>query len=180
MISIAKNCFYLKDNFFILQPLANLYRQYIIYGYLDKIKDHVDFLGINFYMHIEPKVLWMKRKEGLFSDMGWYMKPSSIFDLLKDIYDKYKLPIIITENGVADTKDQYRKWWIEETVDALGRLLEEGVDIKGYTYWSLLDNFEWDSGFLPKFGLVSVDPKTKARKIKDSGYFFRDLIRETK
>jgi len=177
-ISISKNCFYVKSDFFLFKFPVKLFKDYIIYAYLDRVKDYVDFLGINYYMHLEPKLLFMKHKEGLFSDMNWYMKPSSMYDLLLEIYGRYKIPIIITENGLADEKDKYRQWWIKETVDCLERLLSEGVDIKGYTYWSLLDNFEWDSGFWPKFGLVEVDSVTKKRSIKKSGYFYRDLIKE--
>jgi len=176
-ISIAKNCYYIKNDFFLFKPLINAFKQYLVYEYLDRIKEYVDFLGINYYMYFGSEILFA-RKKALFSDMNWYMKPSAIYPLLKDIYKRYSLPIIVTENGLADERDKYREWWIEETLMGISKALEDGIDLMGYTYWSLLDNFEWDSGFWPKFGLVEVDPATKKRSIKKSGYFYRDLIKE--
>jgi beta-glucosidase/6-phospho-beta-glucosidase/beta-galactosidase len=100
--------------------------------------------------------------------LGWYMEPEGIYPLLLRVWAHYKKPIIITENGVADQDDQYRRWWIEETMVAMERALSEGVDLRGYFHWSLLDNFEWAQGWWPKFGLVEVDRKTMRRKIRPS------------
>ncbi len=91
---------------------------------------------------------------------------------------RFHLPIIITENGLADSKDQYRKWWLDETFEAMRKAIKKGVDLRGYLHWSLVDNFEWAEGFWPKFGLAEVDPVTFDRKIRPSGYYYRDLILE--
>ena len=111
------------------------------------------------------------------SDIGWVMTPYLIYYVMKDLKDKYDLPIIITENGLADREDKYRKWWLDETVRAMGDALEEGVELFGYLHWSLLDNFEWSEGHWPKFGLVEVNRKTYERRIRESGYYYRDLVK---
>jgi beta-glucosidase len=77
---------------------------------------------------------------------------------------------------VADEQDQYRRWWIEETIVAMERALSEGVKIVGYFHWSLLDNFEWAYGWWPKFGLVEVDRKTMKRTLRPSAKWFARQI----
>lgn len=112
------------------------------------------------------------------SDLGWWLQPGKLYEVIKLVYQRYKLPIIITENGLADSKDVYRKWWIEESVMAMNKAIKEGCKVFGYLHWSLLDNFEWDKGYWPKFGLVSINPKTKERVIKESGRYYSKIIKE--
>ena len=83
---------------------------------------------------------------------------------------------MITENGVADSTDKYRKWWIGETLKELIKLKKKGVNLIGYIHWSLLDNFEWAEGHWPKFGLISVNRKTGERKIRPSAKWFANII----
>jgi beta-glucosidase/6-phospho-beta-glucosidase/beta-galactosidase len=85
------------------------------------------------------------------------MEPDGLYPLLLRTWVRYKKPIIITENGVADANDEFRQWWLEQTMLAMQRALSEGVNVRGYLHWSLLDNFEWKYGWWPKFGLVAVD-----------------------
>jgi beta-glucosidase len=106
------------------------------------------------------------------------MEPEGLYPLLRRVWTRYKKPIMITENGVADGDDQYRRWWLEETIIAMERALSEGVDIKGYFHWSLLDNFEWSTGWWPKFGLVEVDRRTMKRKIRPSAHWFAKQIKK--
>ena len=104
------------------------------------------------------------------------MEPEGVHPLLVRLWDHYKKPILITENGLADRDDQYRRWWIEETIIAMERALSEGIDVKGYFYWSLLDNFEWAYGWWPEFGLVHVDRKTMKRTIRPSARYYAEEI----
>jgi beta-glucosidase len=143
--------------------------------YLNKIKDHLDFIGLNFYFHQKVGIGGIKNDNDKLSDTGWWMRPDSLYNALMGL-KKYNLPIVVTENGVADSKDQYREWWLDESFRAMRKALNDGVDLRGYMYWSLLDNFEWDAGYWPQFGLVAVDRKTFARRIRESAYHYRDLV----
>ncbi len=142
-----------------------------------RIRNQMDYIGFNYYFtdyytgflgKINPKIP--------LNDMGWYMEPEGLYPLLLRTWVRFKKPIFITENGLADGNDQYRRWWLEETIVAMERALSEGVDIRGYFHWSLLDNFEWAYGWWPKFGLVEVDRKTMKRTVRPSAKWFAKRI----
>lgn len=122
-----------------------------------RVRKHQDFIGVNYYMTNYITAKGARNPLAPRSDLNWYMEPSAIGIVARRLWYKFKKPIIITENGVADGQDQYRKWWIEETINALADARKEGVDVAGYLHWSLLDNFEWAEGYWPKFGLIAVD-----------------------
>ena len=145
--------------------------------FLNRVKNQLDFIGLNYYFtNYNDWKLQSKNPESPVNDMGWYMDPGNIYTVLKDLDSRYRKPIIITENGLADTNDKYRKWWIKETIDSMNQAIKEGVDLRGYLHWSLLDNFEWDHGWWPKFGLVAVDLKTMKRSIRPSAEWFARQI----
>jgi beta-glucosidase len=168
MVSIAKNNQHVSGNFLF----KCIYNFLINDLFLILIKNHLDCIGLNFYFHfklgIKGMVDFLEKK----SDIGWGLDPYSIYFVLKKL-KKYNLPIYITENGLADREDKYRKWWLDETFRAMSDALEDGVDLRGYLHWSLIDNFEWSEGFWPKFGLVDID-----RNIKESGRYYGELIKK--
>ncbi len=148
-----------------------------------------DYLGINYYSAVWAGVNGIKipiigasiRQDHLPSD-----RPKT--DFFWDIYPKglrivldeakvYGLPIVITENGIADSNDTNRARFVLEHLYELGRAKAEGLDIRGYFYWSLLDNFEWASGFCPRFGLHSVDRATAVRKARPSAQVYARVAR---
>ena len=96
---------------------------------------------------------------------------------MKDL-KKYKKPIYITENGIADTKDEKRGKFIKEHLKWAHKAISEGVDVRGYFYWSLLDNFEWAEGFKQKFGLVEVNFNTFERKARPSSIFYAQICKD--
>ena len=108
--------------------------------------------------------------------MGWELYPEGIYHVLNDL-KKYGKPIYITENGLADARDVNREWYIKETLANVHKAIREGVDARGYFYWSLLDNFEWDKGFWPRFGLVEIDYKTMERKIRPSARVYAEICK---
>ena len=173
-VSIAKQNAYVEsyNENPINKLIANVGRYF---WFLDRVKDNLDYIGLNYYFHRKVGIFGIKDPEELLSDMGWWMDPDSIYYPIKELWERYRLPIYITENGLADREDKDREWWLDETVEALKRSLDEGVDLRGYMHWSLLDNFEWAEGYWPRFGLATRD-----RKIKDSGYYYRDLIEKYK
>lgn len=148
--------------------------------FLLRIKNQQDFIGFNYYF-TDYFTGFVKRSNPKvpLNDMGFYMEPEGLYPLLLRVWVRFKKPIFITENGVADHADQHRRWWIEETMIAMERAISEGVDLRGYFHWSLLDNFEWSYGWWPKFGLVEIDrDRGMKRKIRPSAEWFGETIKQ--
>ncbi|MFZ6768136.1 GH1 family beta-glucosidase [Undibacterium sp. Di26W] len=154
------------------------------------IRQPLDFLGVNYYFRAFVSTENPPRQpEGKlgFSDMGWEIYPSGLSDLLLQLKAEYPdLPAVyITENGMAvadqivDGKinDQARINYVQWHLQAVQAAIAAGVNVQGYFYWSLLDNFEWNSGYEKRFGLVHVDYATQKRTLKESAYWYRNLIR---
>ena len=147
--------------------------------YLRRIRKYQDFVGFNYYQTRYVKGIKDVTPKAPVNDLGWYMEPEGLFPLMVKAWRKFKKPIFITENGVADMHDQYRQWWIEETMVAMERAISEGVDVQGYLHWSLLDNFEWAYGWWPKFGLVEVDrAHGMKRAVRPSAKWWAEKIKE--
>ncbi|MBI2450798.1 MAG: glycoside hydrolase family 1 protein [Parcubacteria group bacterium] len=136
-----------------------------------------DFLAVNYYFHNKIKFpFYIKNENKIVSDLGWEIYPEGIYHILKNLA-QYKLPIYVTENGVADSQDFLRENFIKEHLRYVHKAISEGVDVRGYFYWSLLDNFEWDKGFWPRFGLVEINYKTMERKIRQSAEFYAQVAK---
>ncbi len=145
--------------------------------FLNRIRNDLDFIGINYYFtHYLNWFGKTKNPKAPLNDMGWYMEPGGIQPVIETAWQKYHKPIIITENGVADALDQYRQWWLSETLEVMQSILKKDVKLFGYLHWSLLDNFEWDSGWWPKFGLIAVDRRTMHRTIRPSALWLAKQI----
>jgi beta-glucosidase len=82
--------------------------------------------------------------------------------------------VIISENGTCEVKDSLYEEYLRKHILSLAKAIQAGVKVKGYFWWSLIDNFEWDKGFAPKFGLIAVD-KEHNRKVRDFAYAYRDI-----
>jgi beta-glucosidase len=146
--------------------------------FLHRIRKCQDFVGVNYYFTDYYHNFRRQNPKVPVNDLGWYMEPEGIFPLLLRTWAHYRKPIFITENGLADMSDEHRRWWIEETTVAMERALGEGVDLRGYFHWSLLDNFEWAYGWWPRFGLVTVDRKDNMKRaIRPSAKWLADYIR---
>jgi beta-glucosidase len=155
-------------------------RYYWNWWFLRRIRKQQDFVGFNYYFtDYYTGMLKRQNPQVPKRDMGWYMEPEGIYPLLLRVWAHYKKPMFITENGLADQNDDFRRWWIEETIVAMERAISEGVDLRGYFHWSLLDNFEWAFGWWPKFGLVAVDREHgMERTIRPSAKWFANRIKE--
>lgn len=118
--------------------------------------------------------------------MDWVIDPDTLYWPLKFLSERYKLPLMITENGMANTDfmmldghvhDPQRIDFLTRYLRALKRAVDEGVDVLGYQYWTLMDNLEWNMGYGKRFGLIYVDFRTCERTLKDSAYFYGEVIR---
>ncbi|MBI2411148.1 MAG: glycoside hydrolase family 1 protein [Candidatus Kerfeldbacteria bacterium] len=144
-----------------------------------------DFIGVNYYFHQRVRrnhdgkyIFVSTRKEKReSSDLGWEIYAPGIFEVLIDL-QKYGLPMYITENGIAAVNDDKRSRFIVSHLKEVYHAIKAGVDVRGYFYWSLLDNFEWDKGFEPRFGLVEVDYKTLKRTPRPSSYLYAHICKE--
>lgn len=148
--------------------------------FLNRIKRHLDFLGVNYYFSNRFYGYKIHNPNEVVSDIGSDMQPQDIQFVLERLHKKYNLPLIVTENGCADRDDEYRKWWLMQTLLGMNKALQNGVQLEGYLHWSLLDNFEWDYGFWPRFGLVAVDRKTMQRTVRPSAIWFAQTINKLK
>lgn len=146
--------------------------------YLDKIKGSFDYIGVNYYHH--DRMVWYppfkKNLNKKINDRGWEIFPEGLYHVLIN-YKKYNKPVLILENGTADSDDAHRAEFIKEHLFYIHKAIKEGVNVRGYFYWSLLDNFEWAEGFWPRFGLVEVDYKTLERKIRPSASAYADICK---
>ena len=139
-----------------------------------------DFLGVQYYSGgvVRPKLAhprtWVDT-DTVISDFGWPVYPDGLHHITQAL-KRYGKPIYITENGIADSADTKRADFIRDHVAAVRRSIDDGADIRGYFYWSLLDNYEWSTGYWPQFGLVHVDRETQARTIRGSAYAYRRII----
>lgn len=159
---------------------------------MEVISTPIDFLGLNIYTG-----LWRKAGENGTAENarwsvgqartanGWNVIPEALYWGTRFHYERYQLPIYITENGMSahdwvslDGKvhDPNRIDFLQRYLRELKRSAEDGTDIRGYFQWSLMDNFEWADGYTERFGIVYVDYATQQRIIKDSGYWYRDII----
>jgi beta-glucosidase len=151
----------------------------------------LDFLGINYYTRIwsstaQPPVP-APCQFGV-NDMGWEIYPDGLRELLVLIHQTYGglglPPIYITENGMAEADslssgavdDPRRIAYLQGHLRAVAEARAQGVDLRGYFYWSLMDNYEWDSGYAKRFGIVHVDYATQKRTLKASAHWYRDTI----
>jgi len=167
------------------------------------IKDKLDWLGVNYYSRLVvqgERSIIVKLFTGIHSmpepvkgygfycdpnsrsldgrpssDFGWEVYPEGLEESLK-LASKYKVPLMITENGIADSMDSIRPSFIVTHLKVLERLIEEGLEIKGYLHWALTDNYEWAHGFRMKFGLYAVDLSTKKRIKRRSAEMYRKIV----
>jgi beta-glucosidase/6-phospho-beta-glucosidase/beta-galactosidase len=109
--------------------------------------------------------------------MGWEIFPEGIYHVLKDLKKRYDLPVYVTENGIADAKDAKRAKFIIDHLYWMHKAMGEGADVRGYLHWSLLDNFEWTSGYSQKFGLIEVDFDTLEVRVRKSALEYAKICK---
>jgi beta-glucosidase len=175
-IGIAKHNFSLVGSNMFGKIIASLLRGFWNRRFFNEIRPYQDFIGIQFYQRI---FFWQTEEERAAarrSDIGWQMHPHAIYDVIMEARH-YKKPIYITESGVADAKDQYRSWFITESLNAIHRSIENGADVRGYFHWSLLDNYEFTKAYTMRFGLVAVNHDTQERTVRESAKMYGEVAK---
>ncbi|MCU0666466.1 MAG: glycoside hydrolase family 1 protein [Candidatus Omnitrophica bacterium] len=176
----------------MINAVASFIRdKYYNYSFLNRLfrAKTLDYIGINYYTRqlVEMKG-WLFRNLVLDvctqnhsrlpkNYMGWDIYPQGLLSLLCGM-KKYNLPIVILENGVCLEDDTLRWEFIRSHLEQVLEAIKQGAKVKGYFYWSLLDNFEWDKGFAPRFGLVKVDYNTFEREIRPSALKYALVCKE--
>ncbi len=141
----------------------------------DLIKRHVDYVGLDYYFHRRLSIFGQCNENKKTTDVGWEIYPVGIYEVLKELKEKYNLPIYIMENGLADAQDVERAAFIKNHLAYVHKAISEGVDVRGYFHWSLMDNYEWLYGYEPRFGLVEIDYETQERKPRKSFYEYAKI-----
>jgi len=187
-VGLAKSIFYFEafQNRLINRLLKKIADYFWNEYFLNQVKNHLDFIGLNYYTCSRIKFNWLSLRSTFISytlqeisDRGWEIYPSGIYDVLQDL-KKYRKPIYITENGLADAQDKKRAKFIIDHLKMVHRAIQAGVDVRGYFHWSLIDNFEWEVGFWPRFGLAEVNYQTMKRIPRPSAQVYAKICQENK
>lgn len=150
-------------------------------GYPYGAGTYCDFMGVNYYSRdivefsMNPLRLFGEltvRNGAETNDLGWEIYPEGLYRVCKEVWEKYPFPIYITENGICDAADGQRGRFIYDHLQVIHQLIADGVPVERYYHWSLIDNFEWDLGLGPKFGIIEVNYDTQERTIRESGQFY--------
>ena len=168
------------------------------------LRNTVDWIGVNYYTRlvVEETKPWFKGRNMLnwritegygfecepkskslaglpVSDMGWEVYPKGLRKVVNEVYKRYGIPVVVSENGIADAKDKLRPNTIVSHLIQLWKALnEDKVDVRGYYHWSLIDNYEWHHGFKMKFGLYAVNYDTKERIPRRSAKIYSKIAKE--
>ncbi|NCU38076.1 glycoside hydrolase family 1 protein [Candidatus Saccharibacteria bacterium] len=179
-VSIASNSsfVYAGDTAWLSERSATHMQYWRDEFFLNKVYKTCDFIGVNYYFSERVYGYRVHNPDHALSDIGWNMEPAHIQFVLERLHDKYKKPLLVCENGVADEQDSHRQWWIMQTIMAMQRAINGGVPLLGYLHWSLTDNFEWDKGFWPRFGLLKIDYSTGERTLRPSALWFGRVIKK--
>jgi beta-glucosidase len=145
--------------------------------------DGDDFLGVNTYTrHLIGPHGWVGNEPGVeLTAAGYEFWPEALEGTLHHAWmvTGGRMPLIVTESGIATDDDARRVAYVDRAVASMGRAVAAGVDVRGFIYWSALDNFEWHCGYGQRFGLISVDRGTQERALKPSAWHLGDLARAT-
>lgn len=145
-----------------------------------------DFIGVNYYTREMVKFNRHYRAE-LFgervlpasaprSDLNWELYPDGLYRILRSLL-RERLPVIVTENGIADAADALRPDFLLGHVGAMERAIQTGVPVRGYFHWTCFDNFEWAEGYSAKFGLIACDRATQERRLRRSARLYAEICR---
>ncbi len=160
------------------------------FEFLDQAARHkaLDYIGVNYYSrnlvdvtgwgigNLFMDVCHQGHHQVQKNSLGWDIYPEGLCQVLVQL-KKYSLPVMITENGICTSDDDQRWEFIAAHLKNVHLAMAQGVNVTGYLYWSLLDNFEWDKGFTPRFGLIDMDYQTQKRTVRGSAEKFAQVCK---
>ena len=167
-------------------------------GYYPELAHTLDFIGVNFYNSVSvlhfpfimgpiagvpcfPQAAFLCWPHGrppyLHGDNGNPIEPDVLTSIIEEYQDAYRLPVLVTENGIATTDDYLRTWFIIQHLKAIRAALDDGYDVLGYLHWSLIDNFEWMQAYTMRFGLYRVNYDNFERAATGASGAFREIVR---
>lgn len=156
------------------------YKQRVCAPYYETAKAD-EFLGVQTYTRVmfgaDGKASRRPPEGAEVTQMGYEYRPQALGAACRDAWAATRTPILVTESGIATKDDVRRRAFIRAALQSVTTAMADGVDVRGYVYWTLLDNFEWMSGYAPLFGMVGVDRRTMARAIKPSGVMLGEIAR---
>jgi beta-glucosidase len=181
-VGVAKNytLIYPGDDAWLSERSADAMRMVQNGSFLRRVAKHSDFIGINYKGSQRVYGYRVHNPDNHMSDVDAQMDPDNLAHVLQEVHDSYHLPIMVTASGVADHKDEYRKWWLAQNVIALRTALQNGVAVIGCMVYSLTDQFEWDRGFWPRYGLAAVDYATMKRTPRPSAVWYAKVMKKLK
>lgn len=167
-----------------LDPTRSVYHlmQHQNYDHLDMVADTCDVIGVNYYYSQQASaVRFLFRPAGEhnsgYTQLGWEISPTGLYHVLKEIHERYHKPMVVSENGIGTQSGQKSIRYFREHIAQMRRALADGIDVRGYFPWTLVDNYEWTEGWGPKFGLFAHDPKTHDRIPTPSALWFSHFIK---
>jgi beta-glucosidase len=167
-----------------LDPTRSVYNLMMHQNYdqLDMVADTCDLIGVNYYYTQEASaVRFLFRPSGEqnsnYTQLGWQISPTGLYHVLKQVSDRYHKPIVISENGIGTQSGQKSIRYFREHIGQMRRAMNDGVDVRGYFPWTLVDNYEWTEGWHGQFGLYSFDKKTHDRIPGPAAIWFSNFIK---
>jgi beta-glucosidase len=160
-------------------------------GDMDLMAQETDLLGINYYTRMFVSAnsdgIHNEERDVPQTDMGWELYPQGLYDLLERINREYHpKQLMVTENGASyadgpdkngKVHDQRRIDYLQNHIQMVWKAIQAGIPVTAYLQWSLMDNFEWARGYSQRFGAIHVDYETQARTVKDSAFWFSEVIK---
>ena len=159
---------------------------------MPEVRNTLDWLGVNYYQRYRIHASLLAKRgtprvgprwlEGAQKGPGEWgeIHPQGMFDMLRSLWNQYRIPLYITENGIPDETDENRPGFLISHLHQLWEAIRQGIPVKGYYFWSLIDNFEWTEGYDPRFrfGLIGVDFATQERHIRPSGHLYTEICKQ--
>ena len=173
-VSVVKHVIFFHANWNPFNKLIAWISNYVwTHIFMKRTYKYCDSVGLNYYFHKKFGDNTTYEK----TDMDWDIYPEGIYGSLK-MLSRYKRPMFVSEAGIADALDKYRADYITRQVKATWQAIQDGMDIRGHMYWSLMDNYEWALGTEKRFGLIEIDYDTLERKVRPSAYVYKKICED--